>query len=78
MMYAGQRMRLPQQRQKAVPPSLDRAPTGTALIGNIGAGNIGARNSSWSTSTGQDTDAPAWCSFSNRGLEQRKGKRIQL
>ena len=61
-----------------MPPSPDRALIDMALIGNIGAGKVGARNSSWSTSKGQDMDAPAWFSFGKSGHEQRKGERIQL
>ena len=58
-----------------MPLSFDQAPKDAALIGNIITGNIGGLNSSWSTSNGQDTDAPVWCSFSNRGSEHRKGER---
>ena len=60
-----------------MPPSPDQAPSGMALIGKMGAGNIGTRNLSWSFSTGQHTDTQAWCFFGNRGREQRKGGRIQ-
>ena len=75
-----QRMKLSEQRLNTVLPSLERALVGMVLGSNISVspsqgGWNRQQDSNWSTSTGQDADAPAWCSFGNRGSGNRgKGK----